>query len=66
LDDYDIKILTGERLKRDLRTLLRKKGYTFKGYLRDWGEGLWINDKYAAQLDLSAIPPSEQYNEPPE
>lgn len=51
-DKYTIKILTVERPKEDLQTLLKDKGYEFVKTISYFQETLWVHSSFKHELDL--------------
>jgi hypothetical protein len=58
-NSYQIKIMTVERPKQDLRELLQKNGYVHLSTLIGWGETLWYHESIKSTLNLSnmTLPP---------
>jgi hypothetical protein len=55
LSSYRIKIMTVERPDKDLRQHLEANGFKFMGYIKWWGETLWIHNDFMNELDLSVL-----------
>ncbi|VEU37561.1 unnamed protein product [Pseudo-nitzschia multistriata] len=55
LKEYQIRILTIERPKENLRTYLESHGYKQVLRLSRWGETLWIHGAFEKSMDLTNI-----------
>jgi hypothetical protein len=55
IDEYSIHLLTVERPKEALRTLLEAHGFEQIQRLSRWGETLWAHKDFRSQLDLSRL-----------
>jgi hypothetical protein len=55
LDEYTIHLLTVERPKEPLRTILEAHGFEQLQRLSRWGETLWTHKDFRSQLDLSRL-----------
>ena len=51
-DRYRMKLMTVERPKADLMTLLQRNGYILLSRLTHWGETLWCHESIKSTLDL--------------
>lgn len=60
-DKYTFKILTAERLRGEIRTVLKDHGYEFVAKLTRWGESLWVHNSTQHALDWSIM---DRYNFP--
>jgi hypothetical protein len=55
IQQYRIKIITGERLRGEIRVFLKKHGYAFVRRLSGWGESLWVHESIWEELDWSVL-----------
>lgn len=55
LDQYRIRVITGERLKEDIREYLEMHGYEYVMDLSTFGEALWVHSASRSELDWSAL-----------
>jgi hypothetical protein len=53
--EYRIQIMTIERPKEALRSLLEQNGYKQILRLSRWGETLWIHSDFEAGMDMSNL-----------
>lgn len=61
LDEFQIKILTAERLRGEIRGYLKSHGFEFVQRLTRWGESLWVHKSVWEDLDWSVL---ERFNFP--
>lgn len=52
---YAIKIITAERLRGEIRGILKGNGFSFKKKLTRWGESLWVHESVDEQLDWRSV-----------
>ena len=55
LHEYRIKIITAERLRREIREYLKSHGFEFVERLTRWGESLWVHESAKDQVDWSVL-----------
>jgi hypothetical protein len=55
-DQYTVRVLTVERPKAELRSLLRSQDYHHIKDMSKWGETLWVHATYASALNYSIFP----------
>ena len=53
--DYQFKIITAERLKGEIRQILKANGYEFVRKLTRWGESLWVHQDFKDHMDWSTL-----------
>lgn len=54
-DRYRFRVITAERLKGEIRGILKSHGYQFVQKLSRWGESLWVHDLHREEMDFSVI-----------
>ena len=54
-NEYQIKVMTIERPKEDLRRVLEQNGYQQILRLSRWGETLWIHSDFAGEMDTTHL-----------
>lgn len=55
LHEYVIRVMTIERPKEELKTLLKQHGYNQVLRLSRWGETLWVHSSFANEMDFSHL-----------
>ena len=53
--DYQIKLITAERLRGEIRQYLKAQGFSFVQKLTRWGESLWVHESYREEMDWSVL-----------